>query len=419
MKRTLVCLSVCATTLMMAGSLRAEEAKSPHILALPTLTISGQTSFNTWFYHNNRTTVAGDAADTAADRRGYGGGPLFSMDDARLRFSIDGKTDLGLRYGFISVLDGDTSAGNTLRENYIFLDGSWGKFYVGDTYGVLSTMAFGGWDNWCGTKFLDGDFERVVNFTTGAVRSLNLVGDTSRATKMTYMTPRWKGVQLGITYTPRSEHLGEEGVNAITSTSSTKKPFDINNIACGVNFIHKFINDFEMALSATTVFAHTKSEWKGAPHRKSVGSFAMGSSFSYQDLGFSMEYGNNGSSQQLAGQNLSNAGQFLDFGLSYTWGPTKFGTGYYYSWRNALGGDVDPSSYTKVKARTNAVTAAVDHKMAPGMIVYFEYANFLMKNPAAADEANRMNTLLGDSPFTGTTPNNRSNAFVVGSRLVF
>src|SRR3990167_122740 len=194
MKRTLVCLGVCATTLLMASSLRAEQPKSPHILALPTLTISGQTSFNTWFYHNERTILQEDSR--AWERVGYGGGPLFTMDDTRLRFTVDGKTDLGLRYGFIAVLDGDTSAQKTLRENYIFLEGTWGKLYAGDTYGILSTMAFGGWDNWCGTKFLDGSPERVVNFTTGTVHSLSLVGDTSRDTKLTYMTPRWKGVQL-------------------------------------------------------------------------------------------------------------------------------------------------------------------------------------------------------------------------------
>ncbi len=424
MTRTLLTLTALLGVALFGAPLQAAVSNFTPALAVPQLKISGTTSFNTWFFNNNRKFVPGDIPDDPAKRSAYGRGQFFTMDDARLKFAVDGKTDRGMEYGLVFVLDGDTSGTKTLRENYLFFGGTWGKLLLGDTYGVQSTMAFDGADQWGGTGFMNANFDRVVNFTTGTLHSIYFVGDTNRDTKATYLTPRWYGLQAGISYTPRSEHRGELAMDSIKSYN--KKPFDTDNISSGVNFIHKFCNGFEMALSATSAFAKSHPEFLGAPKRKNIASYAFGGTFYYANVGFSAEYANSGNSRELAGQNLSNAGQFVDFGLSYTWGATKFSTGYYYGWRNALGGD-NPTHYgtlgtnlTRVKATTSAVSAAIDHKLAPGLGVYFEYANFQMKNPAAIAEANRFNTLLAPGGiFTPPIPTNRANAFVVGSRLVF
>lgn len=405
--------AVCSSSVLFAA-----PDKNPPPLAVPTLTISGQVAFNTWFFHNNVVYQSGRAGDDPTARKAYAGVPLFSMDDGRLRFTVEGKTDPGMKYGLIFVLDADTSASKTLRESYIFGEGTWGKAFLGNTYGVQSTMAFGGYDQWGATKFMEGNPDRVVNYTVGTFHSVNLVGDTNRATKVTYMSPRWKGLQLGVTYTPRSEHKGEQSPSAVTSLSSPQVPFDINNIASGINFIHKFVNELQIALSATSIFSGVRPEFQGAPARKSVASFALGTTFTYYNWGLSAEYGNNGKSKEFAGQNLSNAGQFIDFGLAYMWGPTKLSAGYYYAWRNSLGGGVT-NNFTKGKAITNAVAAAMDHKFAPGMIVYLEYMNIQMKNSAAAAEAARVNAYGSSTAYVGPVPNNRNSTFVLGSRLVF
>ncbi len=426
MTRTLLTSAVLLGGVLLSTSVQAAVSNSKPTLALPQLKISGQTSFNNWFFNNKQIVVPGDASNNPWNRKAYGRGQLFTVDDTRIKFTVEGRTDPGMEYGMVVTLDGDVSGDHTAREAYLFLGGTWGKVYAGNTYGVPSTMAFGGWDQWGGTEFMDGNFERVINFTTGVLHSTNLVGDSNRDTKLTYLTPRWNGLQLGVTYTPRSEHRGEHGINSITSYGgSKKKPFDTDNIASGVNFIHEFCNGFEMALSATSIFAKSHPEYLTAPKRKNIASFALGATFSYADVGFSIEYGNNGNSRELRGQNLSNAGQFLDLGLSYTWGATKFSTGYYYGWRNALGA-LNPSPATiltspriRQKSTMNAVSAAVDHKLAPGLGIYFEYAHFQMKNPAATAEANRLNAQLAPSQFAAPVKSNSANAFIIGSRLVF
>jgi hypothetical protein len=209
-------------------------------------------------------------------------------------------------------------------------------------------------------------------------------------------------------------------VNSWTSSKSPKEPFDTENIASGINFIHKFTSGFEMALSATSIFGKAHPEYHTAPKRKRTASFGFGGTFSYADIGFSAEYGNNTRSRQLKLYDKPNAGQFIDFGLSYTWGATKFSTGYYYSWRKALGQAKSNAPYVTRKVKTNAVAAAIDHKLAPGLGVYFEYAHFQMKNPIAKQEAALTNQILKECrQFKGYTRSNKANAFVIGSRLVF
>lgn len=405
------------SVLISLSSMNAMASEAPASLGAPTLKISGSSTFNSWFFHNDKKLLRGDAKGTACKLQRYGRGQLFSVDDSRIRFTVDGKLDTGMEYGLAMVLDGTVGAGKAVRENYLFFGGSWGKITVGDSYGVLGTMTFGGYDQWGGTGFIDGaDFDRVVNYTTGVVHSVNLVGDSNRDTKLTYITPRWNGLQAGITYVPRTEHRGEDTINSLTSTVSPKKPFDTDNISNAINFIHKFANGFEMALSASSVFAaRTHAEFTGATHRRKTFSYAFGGTFSYADIGFSLEYGNNNRSREFKTlrTHKTNAGEFADFGLSYKWGATKFSTGYYYSWKKSLS-----ANNVNKKAKLSAVSAAVDQKLAPGLGIYIEYAHFSMKNPAARGEAARINK-NNTCDFTSTVGKNKANVFVVGSRLVF
>ncbi len=422
MIRYLLGSTALLSAVMFNVSAHAAEAKPTPMLAVPQLKISGQTSFNSLFFRNKRIFQAGEDGNPACSRKKFGRGQLFTVDNSKLKFNVEGKTDPGMEYGLIFVLDGNVDAGKTLRENYLYFGGTWGKTYAGDTYGVEHTMGFGGFSEWGGTGFLDGGvIDRVVNFTTGAPHSVDLVGDTSRDTKLTYFTPRWKGIQIGVSYTPRTEHRGQQIIEARRSVANPKEPFDTDSIASGVNFIHKFASGFEMGLSATSVFGKTHSEFQGALPRKNVASYAFGGSFSYAGIGFGAEYGNNNRSHAFKeGGNKSNAGQWLDFGLSYKWSPsTKLSAGYYYGWRKALGGGVTTPLFKK-KARTNGVTAAVDQKLAPGLGVYFEYANLQMRNPAATAEAARVNEVLRPCKnFTGPVKSNHANVFIIGSRLVF
>ncbi len=430
MIRSLLGSSILASSLLLTQPISAATTAPTPMLATPQLKINGKMSVNSLFFNNKRIFKAGDSKDADCKRRKYGRGQLFTVDKANLKFAIEGRTDPGMEYGLVFVLDGNAEADKHLREAYLFFGGSWGRVYFGDTYGVQNTMAFGGFDEWGGTGFIDGGvLDRVVNYTTGTYHSVDLAGDTGRDTKLSYFSPRFYNVlQIGVSYTPRGEHRAEGKIEARRSTKTPKVPWDSDSVATGINFIHKFENGFEMGLSATSIFAETHSQLRHAPPRKNTASYAFGGDFNYKAFGFGVEYGNNNHSQEykhnatLVGSQNSSAGQFLDFGLSYSWSPaTKLSTGYYYAWRNALAGTGTLTNpFVKKKAKTKAVMAAIDHKLAPGLGVYLEYAYLQMKNPAAKDEAARLNKTLDKcGEFDGPVKSNVANVFIVGSRLVF
>ncbi len=418
MARYLLGSTILLSTALFSVNVHAASVVIPS-LQTPTLKISGQTSFNNWFFENKHKTLNNSADKNPCNRQKFGRGQLFTVDDSKLKFTVSGKLDTGMEYGLVIVLDGNRNKDKIVRENYLFFEGSWGKILAGDTYGVQNFMSFGGFSEWGGTGFIDGPLDRVVNFTTGVLHSVDLVGDTSRNTKLTYVSPRWNGIQAGISYTPQTEHIGEAPINSQTSVASPKQPFGADNVASGINFIHKFSDDFEMALSATSIFDKARPEYHGARKRHRTASFAFGGDFTLGDIGFGAEYGNNLRSREFAGQDTrfkSNAGQFLDFGLSYTWGATKLSAGYYYGWRNTL----HKESKKRKKAKTNAFQTAVDHKLAPGLGVYFEYSHIQMNNPKAKFEAKQVNNVLEQcKQFDGLTKSNRANVFIIGSRLVF
>jgi len=454
------------TTALLGSVLFASSQASAEAPAMsaPKLTISGQSSFNAWWFHNKKqnVTVGNEDANPSvtntftedqAQSSSFGKGYLFTVDDSRLKFDVNGKTDPGMEYGLTIVVNGDTNQTKSIKENYVWFGGSWGKLTLGDAEGVDRTMAFGGFDPLGGTGGFDGNFDRVVNFTTGTLNSVNLAGDTVRSTKATYQTPRWKGFQAGVSYTPRTEHRGEAFQNSRSSYESPKAVWGTHSIAAALNFIHKFNNGFEMALSGTALFdqanAPIRKETvpnvnvydqlnqnnlnpltiprnfdfgnKSNPKFNNGRSFAFGALFDYKGWELGAEYGHNGKSHQFKG--AQKGAWFADVGLSYAWGATKLSTGYYYGQIKTFAVNAAGTlSSGRVKAKTNIYTAAIDHKLAPGVGVFFEYAHYHMKNKGATADAADLSTFgrgNASASYTLATKSDTANAFVLGTKIKF
>ena len=442
---------------------QAYAASETPALAAPKLTISGQSNFNVWWFHNDKTQIVPLQEGMGCDYIGKGRGYLFTVDDSRLKFDITGKTDPGMDYGFTIVVDADTNKQKNIKENYLYFGGSWGKLTMGDVDGVEDTMAFYGGDPLGGTGGFDGNFDRVVNFTTGAVVSPDLVGDTSRSTKITYHTPRWKGIQAGVSYTPRTQHRGQAKADTLRGTKfadygSNREVFDKHSFAGGVNFINKFNNGWELALSGTFIFgdAHAPCKKAGDNLRfitntagtqlytarnkfKNTGAFAFGFLNTFKGFEWGGEFGWNGRShelnrityQRVGSQTTSTAkakdSWFLDTGIAYSWGATKLSTGYFYGQRKAVSYKAATDSIGNTKARTHIFSAALDHKLAPGVLVFGEYAHYDMKNKGATLDARIANVANGANLFNGTgisgkhngVRSGKSNAVVLGTKIKF
>ncbi len=449
MKRLLGSTALLGALVMAGGS--AAKAETP-ALAAPKLTISGQSNFNAWWFHNDRTVIRpndGNECDYVGKGRGY----LFTVDDARLKFDITGKTDPGMDYGFTIVVDADTNKQKNIKENYLYFGGSWGKLTMGDVDGVEDAMAFYGGDPLGGTGGFDGNFDRVVNFTTGAVVSPDLVGDTSRSTKIIYHTPRWKGLQAGVSYTPRTQHRGAAKADTLRGTTfaeygANREIFDKHSFAGGLNFINKFNNGWELALSGTFLFgdAHAPCKKVGALNGpidpgynlgggnysvsnkyKDTGAFAFGFLNTFKGFEWGGEFGWNGRSHEVKHITYNGVtakpkdSWFIDTGLAYNWGATKLSGGYFYGHRKAVAYNATTDSISNKKAKTHIFSTSLDHKLAPGVLVFGEYAHYEMTNKGASLDAAIANHASGngtDSSYYGVR-SGKSNAFVLGTKIKF
>ena len=457
-KRLLGSTALLGALVMVGEANAAAQAASP-ALATPKLTISGQSSFNAWWFNNRRKTIEVEdleiglfeADPSPCDVKGKGRGYLFTVDDSRLKFDITGKTDPGMDYGFTIVIDGNTektSHDKTIKENYLYMGGSWGRLTLGDHDGVEDTMAFYGGDALGGTGGFDGNFDRVVNFTTGAVRSSDLVGETSKSTKATYQTPRWKGIQLGVSYTPRVEHRGEGKTDTLRSIKSPRQPYDTHSFAGGVNFINKFNNGWELALSGTFIFgeAHAPCSRQQdfvaedvdgtginvliSNKYENTRAFALGFLNSYKGFEWGGEFGWNGDSHEVKKIRVSNGTDyissspkdswFIDTGLGYTWGATKISAGYFYGQRKAVRLELTNTGARlgRKTAKTHIFSASLDHKLAPGVVVFTEYAHYNMNNKGADVDA-AVRAAADSGVDFAPVRSNRANAFVVGTKIKF
>ena len=218
-----------------------------------------------------------------------------------------------------------------------------------------------------------------------------------------------------------------------------------------LDFVNEWSSGFELGFSATSIFAKTQpgftgSQWfvtdannrviaTGSSNRRNTASYALGTSMSYGGFEWGFEFGDNGKSHEVkdfAAQTgvKTNAGWFMDMGLAYNWGPTKVSVGYMYTKRKAAKLDAaSATGFSRANSRGDIISASVDHKLAPGVGVYFEYVHLNMKNPgfnvdAMINNSSNMTpgttTVASGGGITGPVGHKqKANAFVLGTKVKF
>ena len=133
---------------------------------------------------------------------------LDFFNDTSVDVRVDGKHDAtGIEYGGYIEFQADTNVEENTDETWIYLRGGWGEAHLGDDDGVSSISAgiVGGEDGAAlsaasvaaGTGGLDGD---IVSDLFGASTYEPL--GTDDATKISYATPKFGGLNFGVSYTP-------------------------------------------------------------------------------------------------------------------------------------------------------------------------------------------------------------------------
>jgi outer membrane protein OmpU len=140
----------------------------------------------------------------------------------------DGKADNGLLYGAkVELQNGSTSSVST-DEASVYLSGTWGRIELGDFDGAADTLAI--YAPLVGIEQIDGDAYDFLDVTasTGAATGTRFgaqpffglvkAPDSGDATKVMYLTPRFAGVQAGVSY---ATQLGSDAQNVVSLKSAT------------------------------------------------------------------------------------------------------------------------------------------------------------------------------------------------------
>lgn len=396
----------------------------------PVLKISGESKFNAQFFQNNNKDLKNN---TLKDRNEKSNRTHFSVEDTRINFQIVGKADCfsKIRYDWLVGLTGDNDK-ETIVENRLRVKGQWGTFLIGDHYGVENFMARGAFAVMGATGGFDGAWHDVVNVPTGVLFTTDLVGTTKYATKATYLTPRFYGLQAGFSYTPNSEHRANGKPHNQTSIKKPPEAFNVNSWAGGVNFQHEFANSLQVSLSATGILAKTKPPQKNpkslndahrfyeAGPRKDTAAYALGGTVEYRGFEVGGEWVDNGRSRQPAqnsgiatpqGTLISgfNAGRAYSFATGYTHDLDKVALGYYHSERKFSG----------PKSKANVYSLTYDHQLAPGLSLIAEANQFDLKTSQAALNAQKAIYDGADNKPAAPTTNNKGHAILFGGKFKF
>lgn len=234
--------------------------------------------------------------------------------NTELLFDGEVTLDNGITAGMSVQVEADNNDGNGARdnidENIVYLDGSFGRVELGHEDGAHDTMKYGatsikavypgGYNNTTGT---------FINVTGSAPITVNF-NDSGDSTKINYYTPRFAGIQVGITHAPDGNADAVIPARGVTETTDLWEG--------GVNYVNSF-NGFDLAASLTGNYGASPNPDTAENPYSVTGGVVLG--FGGFEFGGSYGFGENQAEDELM------AG---DLGVGYSTGPWKISlTGFY------------------------------------------------------------------------------------------
>ncbi len=355
----------------------------------------------------------------------------------RFRFNLipTAKADNGLEYGARIRVRADTgtpnsTGGRTLAQDnaYIFVQGGFGQVRAGtahtynDETGIVSRpidyLPFGlydqaaSWINGAGNNGLIGG----GNGSTLANGSMLWPTFGDVATRIMYISPRFAGLQIGGTYTPRNDdsqnsinrqsNVAGTGFLGGVSTTTGGVTSNVGGVASfqgsmqdmyeiGLNYDQKF-DAFGVKLGGGYYGGRASDNTNGASF-KNLNAWQVGGQFSFAGFAIGASYtdwGKSGltklSSYQLDSRVVTSPrasiyksdATTLNVGAQYTTGPIVIGAGWM---RGEDSGDLRVSG----KRRVDMYELGASYTVAPGLAVQAQYDYFDIKNDQSTAAVDR------------------------------
>lgn len=351
----------------------------------PTISFAGWTRVEASFVDQDLTANRG---------RGYG----FEVDDNYLTWSAKGTADNGMTYTASSSMEFRGAGTIGPDEAKIALTNNWGTVVLGDDDGADDIMMVGGYSLMTAAFGYDGGPSSLVQFAGAGFTTIftSLVGDTGDATKISYFTPRWNGLQLGASFTPDSGAIFDDNISGDPDNDGDRN----NTIGVGLNYNNK-IGDVGVRVGLTGVRASGEADINSTISagstlaREDISSWSAGGTLSYSGFSVGMGYGDNGDSNCTKVNTLCDQGDWWDIAAQYKFGGTTIATGY-------KTGESNTAGVVGSEDEVNAVTLGISHNFAsaPGMRAWAEITQW-------------------DVDRAGTASDNDATYIVIGTQVAF
>lgn len=337
--------------------------------AEPTVSVGGFLDFQAGFTDQDF-----DATGTV------GGRETKFANDTEVNINVQGTADNGLTYGAVIELEADVTAdtdgeGLNADKTFLFVESNAGRVELGSNIGAEDALKVDAATIARATGGIDGDWYRFANttFSTFIIRpdlpTAHARGASEDATKITYYSPRFSGVQVGVSYTPDDGNVG----TAAAFTTDTDAGDNENVFGLGANYTGQF-DQVGVQLSATGAFGESET-----PATEDLSAWALGTVLSYQGFSVAGSFGDWDDSGQAVAAVGDNDQNYWTLGAAYETGP--FGVSLTY---------LDSE---QADNELQNVSVGADYQLAPGLVPYVE-VNFFELDQAGTATADNDGTVL-------------------------
>lgn len=351
----------------------------------------------------------------------------------RASLKAEGKTDT-LTYGAVlrlqMVADQSNGMGDTHNDrSHIYLDSDMGSVHLGSNFSASKLMqidagviasATGGVDgDW--TNFASGDVtknassvnvnDRAVlsNFfsslaVTGVDTLANRLDSGESSRKITYMSPRISGLQLGVSFAPDFNNSGTGTQDA--DMMYLGLPVKVKNLwSLGLNYTNT-INDVKVSLSAVADKGQTSRQEILNTEQKfrDLKTYSIGGSVATNGVSVALSYHNDGQSLTLKSQDRFKS-SWWTAGVAYENGPMSVSLTY-------LAGTKGSKNSDGIRIKSQMVSLGADYEVAPGLKPFAEVT--MVQYKPRNDQVTV--TATGN---TYDTTKAKATVFMVGTKLKF
>jgi len=258
--------------------------------------------------------------------------------DNEIHFKGLTQLDNGLQIGVKIELEagGHTDQStDPIDKSYVWVQGGFGKFQLGTDYNAASLLHISAPDAaglWNGPPM--GVMSDYVIHRPSAVSTMYSGNQTEldpddNADKISYFTPAWNGLTLGVSYVPTANSEDDRG-------PTQKSPL----YALGLGYENTF-GPVEVGLSLGYTEGDMQVDSASSPQAR-FRAYSVGSQLTYAGITLAASYGNERNKYHgslLAADATDNTGHAFDIGIQYADGPYKISMAHYQSWVNGLYSD--------------------------------------------------------------------------------